>query len=258
MAAAPPTPDQAVFTASINAIKTTNAAVVGTMGHATARRNVPEDQRNNAVLVATWVPNELRLLAAAKRRYLFGVSFSEVAAAAMIQIAAARHLQAPNPLLRDMVFSVFVAYTVSRDWVIEYNNLHSSSILRQFEIDGRQVDRSDPMFAKNGWVNQSRMNSTAVHAFGYLVVEAAPDGGTLHLLKTTKGTPFTDHVLQTPQGKLITEWANAIDDADRHALDLFKPQFRILASVVDAILGEVGVNVEDASAKAIAMRPAEF
>lgn len=253
-----PQPEKAAYDAAIVAIRTAPLNTLGEVGTAVPRRAVAPEDANRADVVVTWVPQSVADLVAAKKRYLFGVSFSEVASAALIQIAAARHLQAPVPLVRDMVFSIFVAYTVSRDWVVEYANLHSTSILRQFEIDGRQVDRSDPMFAKNGWVNTSKMNSTAVHIFGYMIVESAPEGGVLRQLKDMKGTPFTDKNLQTPQGKLITELAKTLKAEDRDAVSRFETQFRILIKVVDSIFGEVGINLDDAFGRAARMRPAEF
>lgn len=254
----PAQPEKAAYDASILAIKAAPLPTLGDAGSAVPRRVVAPNDANKPEVVVTWVPQSIPDLVAAKKRYLFGVSFTEVASAALIQIAAARHLQAPVPLIRDMVFSIFVAYTVSRDWVIEYANLHSTSILRQFEIDGRQVDRSDPMFAKNGWVNTSRMNSTAVHIFGYMIVEAAPEGGVLKQLKDAKGTPFTDKNLSTPQGKLISELAKTLKAEDRDACQRFETQFRILVKVVDSIFGEVGINLQDAFDRAARMRPAEF
>lgn len=254
----PAQPDKAAYDASIAAIKTAPLATLGDVGTSVVKRVVDADNANKPNTVVTWVPQSISDLVAAKKRYLFGVSFTEITSVALIQMAAARYLQAPVPLIRDMVFCVFVAYTVSRDWVIEYANLHASSILRQFEIDGRQVDRSDPMFAKNGWVNTSRMNSTAAHFFGYLVVESAPEGGVLKQLKDLKGTPFSDKSSNTPQGKLISELAKTLKAEDRDALQKFETQFRILIKVVDQIFGEVGINLEDASQRAARMRPAEF
>lgn len=254
----PAQPEKAAYDASTAAIKAAPLATLGNAESTVPKRAVAQADANKPEVVVTWVPQSIPDLVAAKKRYLFGVSFSEVSAAAMIQLAAARHLQAPVPLIRDMVFSVFVAYTVSRDWVVEYANLHSSSILRQFEIDGRQVDRSDPMFAKNGWVNTSRMNSTAVHILGYMVVDGAPEGGVLKQLKEAKGTPFQDKNLATPQGKLITELAKTITAEDRDANSKFETQFRILIKVVDSIFGDVGINLQDAFDRAAKMRPAEF
>jgi hypothetical protein len=254
----PAQPEKAAYDAAIAAIKATPIADLGEAASAVPRRAIATGDANNSGLVVTWVPQSISDLVAAKKRYLFGVSFTEVASAALIQIAAARHLQAPVPLIRDMVFSIFVAYTVSRDWVVEYANLHSTSILRQFEIDGRQVDRSDPMFAKNGWVNTSRMNSTAVHIFGYMIVESAPEGGVLKQLRDVKGTPFTDKNLSTPQGKLISELAKTLKAEDREAVQRFEVQFRILIRAVDAIFGDVGINLADAFDRAAKMRPSEF
>lgn len=254
----PVTPDSGVFEDTRSKIK---LAVLTELGAATStvpKREVSDANRNNSTLVMTWVPVSVTDLVASKKRYLFGVSFAEVAAEALIQIATSRKLQAPIPLLRDLVFSIFVAYTVSRDWAVEYNNLHSSSVLRRFEIDGRQVDRNDPMFAKNGWVNTSKMNSTAAHMLGYLVVESAVAAGALKTLKDSKGTPFSDKKLKTPQGLLITEMASTLSLEDKDAQSKFEPQFRVLVDVISKIFGEAGLDLEDAFARAAAMRPSEF
>ena len=141
---------------------------------------------------------------------------------------------------------------------MEYNKLHSSSILRRFEIAGRQVARDDPDYAKNNWVNTSNMNATAAHILGYMVVESAPAGGALARLKSEKGTPFSDLKLATEQGEIITELAKTLTPNDNAALAAFRDQFVVLAAVVDMIFGASGVDLGVASAKANKFRPSEF
>lgn len=250
------TPQGNVLSDTLRLIKETPLAALGVT--VLPRRPVDEDDEDDADEVLHVLPTNLKDLVAAKKRYLFGVSFEEISTAAIFQLAAARATGAPQELVKDLVFSVFVGYTVSRDWAVEYQNLHSSSILRSFEIDGRVVDRSDPLFAKNSWVNSSKMNSTAAHLLAYLVVESAPSGGVLHRLKTLKGTPFSDATKKTPQGLLITEMAKSLDASDRAAARKFGESFGVLVRVVDLIMGDAGANLDDAIAKANKFKPAVF
>lgn len=250
------TPAGNVLADTLRTIKATPADRLGNT--VLPRRIVDAEEVDDPEVVYNVVPESLVELVGSKKRYLFGVSFPEVASVCLLQLAVARSTAAPQELIRDLVFSVFVAYTVSRDWALEYQSLHSSSVLRQFEIDGRVVDRSDPMYAKSAWVNTSKMNSTAVHLLGYMVVEAAPGGGVLSKLKTSKGTPFSDANKKTPQGLLISEGAKALDAEDRDAARKFSQEFAVLIRVVDMIMGETGSNVDDALAKAIRFKPAEF
>lgn len=251
-------PTKADYEAKVLAIRNTNVADIADPTTAVARRVVHPDQQNDKDHVVGLVPNVSKALVASKKRYLFGVSFPEVAAEALMSLAAARHFGSPVVLMQDMIFAVFVAYTVSRDWAVEYNNLHANSFLRKFEIDGRLVDKSDPMFNKNNWVNSSRMNSSAVHLFGYLLVDAAPVGGVLEQLKTLKGTPFSDKKLETAQGKLITELAKTLSQEDKDSAGAIKEQFDVLVHALDVIFGAVGIDLNRALARAAAYRPAEF
>lgn len=240
-------------------LKTVRSTPLATLGVSVLpKRAVIADDQDDEDDVFAVVPASLKEMVSKKKRYLFGVTFEEVATRAITQIAVARAIGAPQELLKDLTFALFVGYTVSRDWAVEYNNLHSSSILRDFEIDGRTVDRSDPLFAKNGWVNSSKMNSTAAHMLAYLIVDAAPAGGVLSKLKAEKGTPFTDANKKTPQGLLISELAKTLDSKDRAAAAKFAEQFVVLIKVVDLIFGNVGANLEDAVARAEKFKPAEF
>lgn len=250
------TPTNEIMAEVLRVIKTTAVADLGVA--VLPKRNVEEEEEDDEDVVAEVMPASLKDMVARKKRYLFGVSFEEVATTAATQLAVARYTGAPQELVRDLVFSVFVGYTVSRDWAVEYLNLHSSSILRTFEIDGRVVDRSDPLFAKNSWVNTSKMNSTAAHLLAYMVVDAAPAGGVLGKLKTLKGTPFSDANRKTPQGILITELAKTLDADDRAAARKFAEAFSVLIRVVDLIFGDAGANLDEALAKAAKFKPAEF
>jgi hypothetical protein len=254
LALAAPAPD--VMSGVLRHIKETAAANLGAGLY--PKRVVAEANKDKPETVAAVVPASLKEMIGKKKRFLFGVSFVEVATQGVLQIAVARQTGYPQELIRDLVFSVFVGYTVSRDWATEYLNLHSSSVLRHFEIDGRVVDRSDPLFGKNAWVNTSRMNSTAAHLLAYLVVESAPAGGVLAKLKKDRGTPFTDANKDTTQGELITELAKNITAEDRDALGKFGREFAVLIKVVDLIFGDVGSDLNQALEKAAAFKPAEF
>lgn len=249
-----PTPDE--FNTVRNTIISTPSDQLGVA--VLPKRVVAEDDQFEEDLVVAVLPETLGQMALANKRYLFGTSYADVVNHSLIALATARNLGAPQYLVHDLIFSIFVAYTVARDWVSEYNNLHSTSVLRHFEIDGRVVDRSDPLFAKSAWVNTSRMNSTACHILGYMAVEIAEPGGSLSALKTSKGTPFSDLSKTTEQGKLITEAAKALSAQDREALALFRREFKTLVRVVDLLLGETNMSLEEAAAKAAAFKPAEF
>lgn len=222
------------------------------------RRKINASDENKVEKVIEVVEARLKDMVSAKKRFLFGVTFVEMAAEALFEIAVARRLASPHVLLEDLIFAVFVGYTVSRDWAIYYNTLPASSLLRKFEIDGRVSERNDPAFAKNSWINSCKMNATACHLLAYLVVETAGEGGTLSRLKKEKGTPFTDKALQTEQGKIITELAKTISDQDRDALAKFKDEFGIIVKAVDLLFGLSGLSLDEALAKAKKMKPAEF
>lgn len=173
-----------------------------------------------------------------KLNMLYGTSFSMVVGAFLKALFFARKKQNPKQLLSDMVFSVFVSQTVSREWAKVYALFPESTVFKPFEIDSQRT--ADPDVPKASWVTNSKMNATAVGMLGQLIMECAPGSSSLGQKAKDDGTHFTPkRVEDFPNSeyvKLCNEANKSISSADREALDHFKKNAGHLVEVVATIL----------------------
>lgn len=183
-------------------------------------------------------------LASRYRTKILGVDYSAVVAAFLAALAVARVESNPQDLIYDLVIGVAGAYTISRDLVKDYKAKGATSMLTQFEISDRKRAEDPTVGKKNAWVEDSNMNSSAIHLLGHLVVETAPRGGFLATVKSTKGTPFSPVAGGKELEKLIMEASKQLTEADKTALAAFSEECKILVSVVDALFGKAGASVE--------------
>jgi len=226
--------------------------------HTVVKRDVKEDDQNEEEYTEKRMPAALKAIVDSKRRLLFGVGFADLSAEAYLSLAVCRKDGNPMNILWDLVFGLFVCYTVSREWAEMYNTLSNRSIYKKFEIDGRTVDATTEIGRKSAWVVGSKMNATAVHLVGYMVVESGPAGGALAKLRTQKGTCFTLVSGQSQQAKIMAQLGSEITSNDRAIQRDFAEQFAVLIRVIDGMLNEAAVSVTEALAYAKAYQPAEF
>lgn len=123
-----------------------------------------------------------------KLNMLYGTTVVMVFTAFLRSLFINRKARDPRPLLIDMLFSVFVSQTVSREWAKVYNTLGGSTLFKQFEIDSTRT--ADPKVPQSSWVSGSRMNATAVGMLGHLIVECAPPNSSLGKKRASDGTIF--------------------------------------------------------------------
>lgn len=199
-------------------------------------------------------------MASDNTRLLLGTSVADVAAAALTALAAARLTKNPNGLIATMVLSVYVGYTVSRDWVREYSSLSTPHMFQQFEIGGRTASAPVNGLVKDGWVSTTGMNSTALHLAGHLIVESSTGDSVLAKLKTQKGTVFNppSAEVDTEQAKIMREYNKKLTLIERTALQRFQQEFSRLVPLVDALFGAGGANVDAAMRAAALVRIEEF
>lgn len=190
------------------------------------------------------VPQAIKTFATERIRYLVGTQYIDVATEFFKGLALARRFNNPISLIRDMIISVYVAYTISRDWAASYANFGNDTIFAKFNIGGRQAANG----AKDAWTNTSQMNATAMHLLGYLIVECAPVNSMLGELKNTKGTPFTPPAAQegNEQNKLMRAAAGAITIADRNVLQNFRANADRAINVISRIFGAARVDINAA------------
>jgi hypothetical protein len=196
------------------------------------------------LFVANAASANLLDLISQKKRLLFGTSFEDVAAEAYVRLAEARISGNAESLLWDMVFSVFVTYTVSREWVATYSTLDANSIFKKFEIAGRVADVETPEGRRGNWVTGSNMNSHAVHLLGYLIVEGGSDGTSLGKLRRSKGTCFTPIANKTPQGTIMTAYAATVSGAEKNLAIEFAADFRVLIDAISLMMTINSTSVE--------------
>lgn len=201
-------------------------------------------------------------MAADNVRLLLGTSVSDVAAALLVALSAARMTKNPQSLIASMVLSVYVGYTVSRDWVMEYAMLPLPHAFKNFEIEGREPTpaKDGATTVKDGWVTTSKMNSTALHLAGHLIVECAFGKTVLERVKSEKGTIFSPppDSVKTEQADIMRAYSKTLTTQDTEALKMFKEEFVRLNPIVNALFGAGGANVEAALAAAQLVTIDEF
>jgi hypothetical protein len=192
------------------------------------------------------------------RTKILGVDYSAVTAAFLSALALARSDGNPQDLVYDMVISVAAAYTISRDVVADYKGKGATSMLTAFEIqDRKRADEAD-IGKKNAWVENSGMNSSALHILGYMIVDCAPDKGFLAQVRATKGTPFSPPKAGKELEKLIIQASTELTDSDKNALIAFKAESETLVKVVDILFGKAGASVDLAKKAAASVKVAYF
>jgi hypothetical protein len=226
--------------------------------HAVVQRVIPAGNVDNVPWNVDRVEAPLKELVAQKKRLLFGVTFEDLIAQAYKSLAISRACGNPMDLLWDMVLGVFLCYTVSREWANVYQTLSNRSVYKPFEIDNRTVDVTTEIGRRSQWVTASRMNATAVHYLGYLVVDACRPGGALAKIKMERGTCFAPVAGPSEQAKIMGLLAASVTPEVRALQPDFKIQMQVLVDVVDRILSHSTINVAAVLACANAYRPAEF
>jgi hypothetical protein len=221
---------------------------------------VVDDYRYAAVVGAELAA--ARDLITGHRRELLGTSFSDVTQELLKGLAVARGRNYPINLVKDMVFCVFLTFGVARNWVITYNSMAASSVLKTFEIKGRGA--SDGA----SWTATSDMNSTAAHLIGQLVAECAPRDTFLGQVVAQKGTYFRprpeSEIDFAGEGEekgymeLTFEASKTVTDADRAALQKWKEAGAVLNMAVAEMFGMSGVNLQSALAFADKMQAKYF
>lgn len=198
--------------------------------------NVPDAEYTAAI------PLMIRNFATDRIRLLIGTQYVDVATEFFKGLALARHTNNPVSLIRDMVLSVYVAYTISRDWAAAYTAFGGDSIFAKFDIQGRQAQNG----ARDAWVANNNMNATAIHLLGFLIVECAPPGSLLNDLKIMKGTPFSPPAALegNEQNRIMRQAAALISAADRAALNSFRAHSTKAIAVLSGIFGAARVDIE--------------
>jgi hypothetical protein len=206
------------------------------------------------------IPEATRNMASGNTRLLLGTTPTDVITEMLIALTAARISKNPSTLIQSMVLSVYVAYTVSRDWVLEYAQLPPPHMFTGFEITGRQAGAPVNGLVKDGWVQNSTMNATALHLAGHVIVEIAEANSVLGKLKSTKGTVFNppSDAVKTEQADIMREFTRSLTQADSQALMNARTELTRLVAVVNGLFGGAGANVQAALAAALAVRIREF
>jgi hypothetical protein len=193
-------------------------------------------------------------------RLLLGTSVADMATALLVALTQARESKNPQSLIQACTLGVFVGFTVSREWILEYSSMIAPNIYTKFEIDGRSASADDKGVVRDNWVTASRMNSTAVHWVGHMIVEMAPANSVLGKLRAAKGTVFSP-----PPQSVVGEQADItraasmkLTQQDSQAFSAVRGQFDLLIPVISALFGTAGVNVDAALKAAALVRLREF
>lgn len=189
--------------------------------------------------VVSALPNEIRLLAADGRAMILGVSPSSLYSEFVSTIAVAREFQNPVPLIMAGVFAVAEGYTVASTWAEKYASLPKPHPFMRFEIADRKPTKDKDGKALAGWVTNSKMNSSAVHIMGHMIVEAAPENSFLGTVKKQAGTIFAP--LNDDDGKertkIMKEAFAALTENDKAAVGSFKENFQKYVKVIAVLFG---------------------
>lgn len=178
---------------------------------------------------------------------LYGTSVSMVTTAFLKGLFRARLSQDPSSILTDMLISVFVSQTVSREWAPLYAKIGSDSIFKQFEISsGRTPDAKVPA---SNWVATSKMNATALNILGQLIMASASATSSLGMKARKDGTIFATTMIpveqQSEYHRITAERAKTITDVDKACLKVFSTHAATLVLAVEKILTGGSDDVEE-------------
>lgn len=192
------------------------------------------------------IPQAVKDFASSSKRYLIGVSYADVLAEFYKALAIARQVHNPIQLLRDMILSVYVTYTLSSSWSPSYTAFMGASMFAAFDIAGRTAKNG----IKDAWVAASTMNSTSIHLLGYMIVEHAPVGSLLAKVKAQKGTPWSLTTGEGEQAKIMKEHATNLTPDDTVLKTQFGAEAARAIAIVSALFGAAGADVNAALAAA--------
>jgi hypothetical protein len=186
------------------------------------------------------MPQEIKTLAVDGRSMILGVSPVSLFAEFLAVIAVARETQNPVPLIMAGVFAVTEGYTVASAWAERYASLPKPHPFSKFEISGRTAVKAAEGKKSVNWVSISAMNSSAVHIFGHMIVNAAPEGTFLKTVKDQAGTMFAPPAEDDAKerSKIMREVYKSLTDADKEANRIFAENFSKYVKVVALMFGK--------------------
>lgn len=190
------------------------------------------------------LPLEITELGGKGRGLILGVNASMMLRSFLIHLILAREQGNPAPLLYCGVLAVAVAYTVSREWVEEYDNLPGPHMFSQYEVDNRKVILGSAHANVSKWIEDSSMNASALRIFGSMIIEAGSSDGFCKMIKEEAGTIFNPPSGEKPRDVIMKEAAKEVSDSDREALSVFKEIAAKYAAVVGAIFGAGTLEVK--------------
>lgn len=181
---------------------------------------------------------DLKKVFVEKQNMLYGTTVTAVLSAFLKTLFTARKEENPSDLLADMVFSVFVSQTVSREWARIYPSLGRRTMFAPFEITGNRV--ADAKVPTGSWVNSSAMNGTAVGYLGHLIMATAKPTSSLGKKAKMNGTIFSPN---DPKAEGAGEYTRicyetylTLSDKDKAAPRIFANHAAHLVSAVEFIL----------------------
>jgi hypothetical protein len=225
--------------------------------------DVPRDWAEEAydeAFVLKEVGDQSLALYKGKLNMLYGTTPAMVITSFLKSLFLARKAQNPKQLLIDMIFSVFVSQTVSKEWANTYNQFPVTTLFKPFEITGgRNVD---PKVPHSQWVASSFMNATAVGMLGHAIVHLAPEGTSLARKAASGGTIFApkkkDPADLSEYGKITLEVSKTLTEADFEALDIMDKKAGHLIQLVAKLLESNSSDIAEITAALSALKIKKF
>jgi len=177
---------------------------------------------------------------------LYGTTVTMVVSAFLKALFKARLTQNPASILTDMLISVFVSQTVSREWAKFYPRLSPDTMFKQFEIQSARTP--DPKVSASSWVANSKMNATALNILGQLIMASVAKDTPLGKKADADGTIFVpvkkDAANMSEYERITSERSKSVTDADRAAQKIFAEHATVLLRAVEIVLrgGDEDVN----------------
>lgn len=190
------------------------------------------------------MPSDFTMMTVKGRGMIVGVSASSILREFMAQLISARRTGNPVPLIYCGVLAVAVAYTVSREWVGEYDAIPAPHLFSPFEIVGRKAIAANGTSDSIDWVGKSNMNAAALRVLGSMIVESGGGSAFLSNLKKEAGTMFEPPTGTKARDIIMKEAAKDVSEADKEALAIFKKFTAKYAMVVGSAFGAGSVDVK--------------
>jgi hypothetical protein len=179
-------------------------------------------------------------------RMVFGVSASDVFSTMLEALSASRAVRDFSPVYLELLIALFIALGRTADFIDLRKNFHNSSVMKRFDIQGRES-----LTDEDRWVADSDVNATAYGLLGQLVINTIKTESANSRIGSTKAWAVLSRKVSiydislisgvadedlTEYQKITKEASATITDDDKRIARAFKSVFlNDIANICEAL-----------------------